>query len=50
MLPAAILVLAENPYDPAKDILYRAYLLFTIIGVVIALGGNRCPLVANWTN
>jgi hypothetical protein len=39
MLPVAILLLAENPYDPTKDVLYRAYLLFTIIGVLIALGG-----------
>src|SRR5947208_13233689 len=39
MLFAAILLFAETPYDPTKDMLYRAYLLFTIIGVVIALGG-----------
>ena len=29
----------ENPYNPTKDTLYRAYLIATIIGVVIALGG-----------
>ena len=39
MLLAAIVLLAEHAYDPAKDMLYRAYLLFTIIGVLIALGG-----------
>jgi hypothetical protein len=38
---AFLLFLAEqgDTYDPRHDTLYRAYLLFTIIGVLVALGG-----------
>lgn len=38
---AFLLFLAEqgDSYDPRHDTLYRAYLLFTVIGVLVALGG-----------
>lgn len=36
-----------DPYDPRHDPLYRAYLWFTIGGVLVGLGGNLRYLSSN---
>jgi hypothetical protein len=46
LLPAIILGFsAQNIYDPRSDLLYRAYLIATILGVLVALGA-LCILYA----
>lgn len=39
LLVAVLLLFQTSAYDPGKDMLYRAYLIATIVGVIGAVGG-----------